>query len=87
MTHSAANPRLTDASEQIHRQLFETSRDGLFMIDRDGRIVDANPSFCRMVGHDRDDLCALTVDELTPELQCKPRADFQAQANSGEIIE
>ena len=87
MTHSAVNPSLSDASEQTYRQLFETNRDGLFVTDRKGRIEDANPAFCRMVGYERDELCAMTVDELTPARWQKLLTESRVGINFSGFLE
>ncbi len=38
-------------SEARFRNLFEKSRDGFVMVDKKGRITDANPAFCKMLGY------------------------------------
>ncbi len=81
MTHSAVKSGPLDTSEQTYRHLFETNRDGLFVTDRTGRIEDANPAFCRMVGYERDTLCTMTVDELTPEPWRELLAQSRANIN------
>ena len=87
MTHSAVKSDLLDASEQAYRQLFETNRDGLFVTDRKGRIEDANPAFCRMVGYERNALCTMTVDELTPEPWRELLTESRANINFNGYLE
>lgn len=42
--------------EQLYRSIFETTADGLAIIDLDGVIVEANPAFCEMHGCDRREI-------------------------------
>jgi PAS domain S-box-containing protein len=50
------------------RRLVDSNIIGIFIWNLEGRIIDANESFLRMVGYDRDDLVAglLQWTELTP---------------------
>jgi PAS domain S-box-containing protein len=38
------------ASEERYRALFEATHDGILIVDADGRFVDVNESFCRILG-------------------------------------
>jgi PAS domain S-box-containing protein len=44
-------------SEGRYRSLFESSLDGIMLTAQDGRIFDANPAACRMLGRTREELC------------------------------
>ena len=50
------------ASEARYRRLFDSNRDALYVIDLQGRILDANPASCHLLGYDREEL--LTIDVL-----------------------
>jgi PAS domain S-box-containing protein len=52
--------------------VFEHSLDALLLVDNAMRYVDANPSACRLLGYTRDELCRLTIPELTTE-EYRPR--------------
>ncbi len=55
-------------SELRYRYLFEFSRDGIVITDFNGRIIDANKAFCRMVNYSSKELQQLSsIDLLTPE--------------------
>ncbi|MFO7599299.1 MAG: ATP-binding protein, partial [Candidatus Desulfacyla sp.] len=43
------------ASESRYRSLFEDAVEGIFRIDPSGRLLDANPSFARLLGFDSPD--------------------------------
>ena len=58
---------LQDREAKI-RRLFDSNIIGIFMWHADGRIIDANEAFLRIVGYDREDLVAgrLSWRDLTP---------------------
>lgn len=58
------------------RGIFEHSREGMNFVDRSGRILEANPALCRMLGYARHELVGRRFSELTPE-EWKP-ADAEA---------
>lgn len=47
-----------------YRRIVETIRDGVFALDGDWTLVDVNPPFASMVGHDRDALVGTHAAEL-----------------------
>jgi two-component system cell cycle sensor histidine kinase/response regulator CckA len=53
-------------SEKRLRSIFDSARDGLFVIDRQGRIVDVNPEGCRMLGIDSSELRGIEIQTLIP---------------------
>ena len=55
-------------SEAKIRRLVDANIIGIFIWDLDGRIIEANDAFLRMVGYDREDLAAgrMRWTELTP---------------------
>lgn len=54
------------ASEARYRGLFEASRDGIAYTTLKGRVVDANPSFLKMLGYTLEEIQQLTYMDLTP---------------------
>ena len=52
-------------SEERFRSIFEKSGVGMTVISRDGRILDANPVFCELVGYSLAELTTMTVQCLT----------------------
>ncbi len=53
-------------SEQRYRELYETSRDGIVMLNLEGQIVHFNNSFQQMIGYSVNEISAATLQELTP---------------------
>jgi PAS domain S-box-containing protein len=43
-------------SERRYRVLFENSRDGIVVVDSQGRFMEANTAYCRMLGYTFDEL-------------------------------
>ena len=55
------------ASEARYRRLFETARDGIFILDAaTGRITDVNPFLVELLGYSREDLVGKQLWELGP---------------------
>ena len=52
-------------SEQRFRQVFEASPVGITIMAQSQQFIDANPTFCTMLGYDRDELCTLTLHDVT----------------------
>jgi PAS domain S-box-containing protein len=78
---------LADREGRIGR-LVEANIIGIFIRDTDGRIVDANEAFLRMVGYSRDELCAgrLLGADLTPPEWCERDAEAEAELKiSGRV--
>jgi len=59
-------------SEQRYRELFENSRDGSVVMDRDGKVVDTNHRFAEMLGYSLDEVLRLHIwdwDAQWPQAQ------------------
>ncbi|MGA1196332.1 MAG: PAS domain S-box protein, partial [Candidatus Latescibacterota bacterium] len=54
-------------NETYFRNLFELSRDGIFIYDLDGRLKDVNPQFCDMLGYEPSQLLGRYVSDFRPE--------------------
>jgi len=84
------------------RSIFEGSTLGIARLDLEGRFVEANRAYCKMMGYSSEELCARTLLELAAEedrhsnagllqqLRCGERNDFQIEARycrkDGQII-
>lgn len=76
MTRSPAGPDLAfgdathgEAGDSAHRYraIFEASREGLFIADVEGRILEANPAFAAM--HGQGEVVGILVHDVCPELR------------------
>jgi len=54
-------------SEEKYRSLFETAPDGIALTAMDGKFLEVNPAFQKMLGYAKDDLNVLKYQDLTPE--------------------
>ncbi|HET6489366.1 MAG TPA: PAS domain S-box protein [Syntrophales bacterium] len=52
-------------SEERFRGAFEQSFSGIVICDFEGRILEVNPSFCRMLGYEERELVGLNILDLT----------------------
>ncbi len=56
-----------EASEEKFRTLFEKSPIGLSLADKDCRFIDANNSFCQLLGYSKEEIVQKTVADITFE--------------------
>ncbi len=56
-----------EASEEKFRTLFEKSPIGLSLADKDCRFIDANNSFCELLGYSKEEIVHKTVADITYE--------------------
>ena len=47
-----------------HRAVFDAAADGCWILDGEGRILDANPAYCRMSGYSREALLAMRSTDI-----------------------
>ncbi len=59
------------SSENFLRTVLETSLDGFWIVDQEGRLLDVNPAYCAMSGYGRVELLGMRIPQLeageTPE--------------------
>lgn len=51
-------------SEAQYRAVIETSADGFWMLDAQGRLLEVNEAYSRLSGYSRDELCSLSIVDL-----------------------
>jgi PAS domain S-box-containing protein len=74
------------ASEERYHTTFNASVDGLALCTPDGRIMDANPAFCRLHGYTREELLAAESFQFVhPDSHLRCWAFFEA-ASSGHSL-
>jgi PAS domain S-box-containing protein len=54
-------------AEKRYRRLYETTHDGIMARDLDGRMIDCNKAYAKMLGYTKKELRNLTVQKLLPE--------------------
>ncbi len=74
------------ASEERYHTIFSASVDGLALCTPDGRIMDANPAFCRLHGYTREELLAAESFQFVhPDSHLRCWAFFEA-ASAGHSL-
>jgi len=56
-----------------YRRLYETTQDGIMARDVNGKMIDCNPAYAKMLGYTRKELKKLSVNQLMPEKWLKQR--------------
>ena len=72
---------LSDAEDR-YRQLYEGAFDGIVTVDLEGRIIDFNPAFLKILSYTPDELKSLRFQEITPE-----RFHSEEQTKLDQILE
>ena len=75
-------------SERKYRGIFENSLEGIFQLDRSGRLEDANPAMARLIGHATPaELMSAANDHEGARLLTQSQTDalFETLASQGEI--
>ena len=54
-------------SEKKYRRLYETSQDGIMARDLQGRMIDSNQAYAKMLGYTKKELKCLRTQQLLPE--------------------
>lgn len=70
--HDITNLKKTEeeliANKKRYSEIFDRSRDGFVMVDKNGEIIDANESYCTMLGYSLQELQELeNFYKITPE--------------------
>ncbi len=72
------------AREEQYHAVFNAAVDGLALWDESGRIVDANPAYCRLVGATREALAGSNGFDVVPEGSRERCGDMLAKILAGE---
>jgi len=51
-------------SENLYRTIIETTIDGFYIIDKNGKIIDVNTAYCQASGYSREELLNMHVPEI-----------------------
>ena len=73
-------------SEKRFRSVFENAFDPITILDAQGRVVDANPTTCALLGVSREELSSKTVNDLIqPERVSGSLRNWQTLMEQGEL--
>lgn len=83
-----------------YESLLKAAGDGIHIIDNDGRVVEFNDSFCKMLGYTHDEMMQLHVkdwdlkwkpirfvDDLPCNVEASPTFESQVRRKDGSIID
>jgi PAS domain S-box len=73
------------ADELLFADAFEHAPNGMALLDRDGRITQANIAFCKILGFSRTKLLGLASSEITHSDDIQTDAEQRRRLGSGEI--
>jgi PAS domain S-box-containing protein len=61
-----ANQDITDRklAEEKHRTILETALDGFWLCDLEGRFLEVNESYCKMIGYTKDELLKMSIRDV-----------------------
>ncbi|PJA31352.1 MAG: hypothetical protein CO187_09855, partial [Zetaproteobacteria bacterium CG_4_9_14_3_um_filter_53_7] len=78
---------LLESSRQRFQTLFDSSTDGIFVLDMQGNFIDINRTAYERLGYTKDELMAKNLSELdTPEFSAKLPDRFAEVVNNGTAI-
>jgi PAS domain S-box-containing protein len=55
-------------AEERYSTIIQTALDGFLLVDTQGRILEANPAYCRMSGYTQEDLAQMTVADIEAQM-------------------
>src|ERR1035438_7581327 len=81
VTQSAA--ARSQAPDPWFEAMFEGAATGIAICQFDGRILDANPALCTMLGYSRHELAGAHARELCPEICPEPCPELRPELERG----
>ena len=73
---------------QRYRAIMQTAIDGIHIVDRDGRLVEANPAFLRMIGYDREEAIGLHIGDWDSRFKSREMPEtIRSLIGRGETFE
>jgi two-component system cell cycle sensor histidine kinase/response regulator CckA len=74
-------------NELRFRTLFETVTDGIFLLARDGQLIEVNDAACRQLGYTREELLGMRMDDVAPPEKREHLHEINRQvAEKGHLI-
>jgi PAS domain S-box-containing protein len=63
-------------SEKEYRRLYETTQDGIMARDLQGKMIDCNQAYAKMLGYSKKEIRALLVQDILPEKWYEQREEI-----------
>jgi PAS domain S-box-containing protein len=51
-------------AEEEYRTILRTAMDGFWIVDMEGRFLDVNDAFCRLIGYSRDEILTMRISDV-----------------------
>lgn len=80
-----SSPLEGDLALERLKRTFECAPVGVAFVDPSGILIDVNPAFCAMLGHERGGLCGRTFQELTHPDDVAANVALLEQLSAGAI--
>jgi len=72
-------------SEALHRTILQTTMDGFWLVDAEGRLLEVNEAYCRMSGYSAKELLVMAIRDLqTVETAAETAAHIERITAQGE---
>ncbi len=86
---------INDRSKKVHRQeqylrtILQTTKDGFWIVNHKGKIIDVNKTYCQMTGFTRDEVLEMTIRDMDAIETDQEAMDRMARVkkNVSEIFE
>jgi len=78
-----------EAMEAQYRQIFDSTSAGIFVLDREGRLINGNPTVLKLVGREMSDMRQLRGQDFLGRVFVRPervRALIEESARRGETM-
>ncbi|MDN5941685.1 MAG: PAS domain S-box protein, partial [Nitrospira sp.] len=69
----------TEGALRLAKFSMERAADAVYWIDQQAKILDVNEAASLMLGYSKEELCAMTVHDLTPDIQADRWPEFWAK--------
>jgi len=73
---------LREQALQWQKRILETTADGYWLTDGEGRLLDVNDAYCRMSGYSREELLGMRI----PQLEASEETPEQVQVHMARIF-
>lgn len=72
--------------EVFYRNLLENSIDAIYLLSREGRVLDVNQTACVMLGYSREELLACSIDDIDVNYPSQKFIEFWNEKPEGATI-
>ena len=86
-TESSLTKKALAESEEKFRNIFNSTNDGIYIIDEDGNFLEANDKYCEQRGYTMEEMLRMNLAQITkPELVGTIPQRMEAARKSGHLL-